>query len=108
MAVALVAAMSCMRSWLRSSYLGDVFTLDQLAVVSQYSPLIFFYHAARWSHLYCLDVEKDCPGPALVWPGSAGVQKQGAPLAFTLHEGQMIHQHGQGVCITLLRLTGFL
>jgi hypothetical protein len=31
-----------MRSWLRSGYLGEVFTLDQLQVVPQYSPLLFF------------------------------------------------------------------
>lgn len=40
--IALVVAMTCMRSWLRSSYLHDVFTLDQLQVVPQYSPLFFF------------------------------------------------------------------
>lgn len=41
--IALVVAMSFMRSWLRSSYLQDVFTLDQLQLVPQYSPMIFFF-----------------------------------------------------------------
>lgn len=42
-AVGLVVVMSFMRSWLRSSYLKDVFTLDQLQLVPQYSPMIFFF-----------------------------------------------------------------
>lgn len=42
-AVALVYVMAFMRSWLRSGYLHDVFTLDQLQVVPQYSPMIFFF-----------------------------------------------------------------
>lgn len=40
--VLLVYLMSFMRAWLRSDYLAEVFRLDQLAVVPQYSPLIFF------------------------------------------------------------------
>ncbi len=42
-AVTLVYVMVFMRSWLRSGYLHDVFTLDQLQVVPQYSPMIFFF-----------------------------------------------------------------
>jgi hypothetical protein len=42
-AVSLVVLMSFMRSWLRSSYLSDVFTLDQLKVVPEYSPMVFFF-----------------------------------------------------------------
>lgn len=42
-AVALVVVMTFMRSWLRSSYLEEVFTLDQLVVLPQYSPMIFFF-----------------------------------------------------------------
>lgn len=42
-AVALVVVMTFMRSWLRSGYLQNVFTLDQLQVVPQYSPMIFFF-----------------------------------------------------------------
>lgn len=42
-AVALVYVMVFMRSWLRSSYLQQVFTLDQLQVVPQYSPLLLFF-----------------------------------------------------------------
>jgi len=41
-AVALVVVMSFLRSWLRSSYLQDIFTLDQLQVIPQYSPMVFF------------------------------------------------------------------
>ncbi|MGB3222626.1 MAG: hypothetical protein WBB23_07475 [Desulforhopalus sp.] len=44
-AVGLVVVMTFMRSWLRSGYLQDVFTLDQLQVVPQYSPMIFFFLA---------------------------------------------------------------
>lgn len=40
--VVLVYLMVFMRAWLRSSYLREVFTLDQLQVVPQYSPLVFF------------------------------------------------------------------
>lgn len=40
--VLLVYVMVFMRSWLRSGYLREVFTLDQLEVVPQYSPFIFF------------------------------------------------------------------
>ena len=32
-----------LRAWLRTAYLQDVFTLDQLQVVPQYSPMIFFF-----------------------------------------------------------------
>lgn len=42
-AVALVVVMTFIRSWLRAAYLQDVFTLDQLQVVPQYSPMIFFF-----------------------------------------------------------------
>jgi hypothetical protein len=42
-AVGLVVVMTFMRSWLRSGYLQNVFTLDQLQVVPQYSPMIFFF-----------------------------------------------------------------
>lgn len=42
-AVGLVVVMTFLRSWLRSSYLQDVFTLDQLTVTPQYSPMIFFF-----------------------------------------------------------------
>jgi len=42
-AVGLVVVMTFMRSWLRSAYLRDVFTLDQLQVVPQYSPMLFFF-----------------------------------------------------------------
>jgi len=41
--VALVVVMTFMRSWLRTEYLKDVFTLDQLQVVPQYSPMFFFF-----------------------------------------------------------------
>lgn len=42
-AVGLVVVMTFMRSWLRSAYLKDVFTLDELQVIPQYSPMIFFF-----------------------------------------------------------------
>jgi hypothetical protein len=42
-AVGLVMVMTFIRSWLRSGYLQNVFTLDQLQVVPQYSPMIFFF-----------------------------------------------------------------
>lgn len=42
-AIALVVVMTFMRSWLRSAYLKDVFTLDQLQIMPQYSPMIFFF-----------------------------------------------------------------
>jgi hypothetical protein len=32
-----------MRSWLRSGYLQEFFTLDQLQVVPQYSPMLLFF-----------------------------------------------------------------
>ena len=35
--------MTFLRSWLRAGYLQDVFTLDQLQVVPQYSPMVFFF-----------------------------------------------------------------
>ena len=41
--VLLVIVMTIMRSWLRTEYLKDVFTLDQLQVVPQYSPMVFFF-----------------------------------------------------------------
>lgn len=41
-AVLLLYLMSFMRAWVRSDYLGSVFTLDQLSVTNQWSPLIFF------------------------------------------------------------------
>ncbi len=41
-AVVLVYLMSFMRAWLRSDYLREVFTPDQLQVVAQYSPLLLF------------------------------------------------------------------
>ncbi|MGB3211341.1 MAG: hypothetical protein WBB19_11600 [Desulforhopalus sp.] len=42
-AVALVVVMTFLRSWLRSAYLKDAFTLGDLEVVPQYSPMIFFF-----------------------------------------------------------------
>ena len=42
-ALALVLAMIFMRSWLRTGYLTTLFSLDQLQVVPQYSPMIFFF-----------------------------------------------------------------
>ena len=42
-AVGLVVVMSFVRTWLRTAYLEDVFTLDQLQVIPQYSPMIFFF-----------------------------------------------------------------
>lgn len=41
--VALVYVMVFMRAWLRSGYLHQYFTLDQLELVPQYSPMIFFF-----------------------------------------------------------------
>lgn len=41
--VPLLFLMTFMRAWLRSGYLQDAFTLDQLEVVSQYSPMFFFF-----------------------------------------------------------------
>lgn len=41
-AVLLVVLMTFMRSWLRSDYLSEFFTLDQLQVLPQYSPLVMF------------------------------------------------------------------
>jgi hypothetical protein len=42
-AIGLVVVMSFMRSWVRSAYLKDFFSLDALHVVPQYSPMIFFF-----------------------------------------------------------------
>jgi hypothetical protein len=42
-AVALVFLMSFMRAWLRAGYLQEVFTLDKLQVVPEYSPMVFFF-----------------------------------------------------------------
>lgn len=42
-AIGLVVVMSFMRSWVRSAFLEDVFSLDALQVVPQYSPMIFFF-----------------------------------------------------------------
>lgn len=42
-AIGLVVLMTFLRSWLRSAYLREFFTLDQLQVVPQYSPIIFFF-----------------------------------------------------------------
>lgn len=42
-AVALVYVMAFMRAWLRSGYLREAFTLDQLERVPQYSPMVFFF-----------------------------------------------------------------
>ncbi len=42
-AIGLVVVMTFIRSWLRSGYLKDVYTLDQLQVVPQYSPMVFFF-----------------------------------------------------------------
>lgn len=41
--VAMVFLMSFMRAWLRSGYLQEVFNLDQLQVVPEYSPMLFFF-----------------------------------------------------------------
>ncbi|WP_136809802.1 hypothetical protein [Desulfosediminicola flagellatus] len=41
--IALIFVMAFMRAWLRSGYLRDYFTLDQLQVVEQLSPMIFFF-----------------------------------------------------------------
>jgi hypothetical protein len=41
-AVVIVVLMTFLRSWLRSDYLGNYFTLDQLQVLPQYSPLVMF------------------------------------------------------------------
>lgn len=42
-AVVLVYVMVFMRAWLRADYLHQVFTLDQLEMMSQYSPMLFFF-----------------------------------------------------------------
>jgi hypothetical protein len=42
-AMGLVVVMTFLRSYLRSGYLKDVFTLNELQVVPQYSPMIFFF-----------------------------------------------------------------
>lgn len=41
-AITLLYLMSFMRAWVRSDYLGSVFSLDTLTVSTQWSPLIFF------------------------------------------------------------------
>lgn len=41
--VPLVFVMVCMRAWLRTGYLRDHFTLDQLKVVEQFSPMVLFF-----------------------------------------------------------------
>lgn len=51
--VALVVVMTFMRAWLRAGYLKDVFTLDQLQVTPQYSPMIFFF-ATLLAGIICL------------------------------------------------------
>jgi len=40
--VVLIYAMAFMRAWLRSHYLKDVFTLDRLQLVPEYSPMALF------------------------------------------------------------------
>lgn len=52
-AIGLVVVMTFLRSWLRSGYLQDVFTLDQLQVVPQYSPMILFF-ATLLAGIVCL------------------------------------------------------
>ncbi len=52
-ALGLVLFMTFMRSWLRSAYLKDVFTLKELQVVPQYSPMIFFF-ATLFIGIICL------------------------------------------------------
>lgn len=42
-AVALVVLMTFLRAWLRAGYLQEHFTLDQLQVAPQYSPMVFFF-----------------------------------------------------------------
>jgi len=42
-AVGLVFVMTFMRSWVRSSYLEEFFTLDTLQVIPEYSPMLFFF-----------------------------------------------------------------
>ena len=42
-AVMLVVLMTWMRAWLRAGSLADAFTLDQLKVIPQYSPMLFFF-----------------------------------------------------------------
>ena len=41
--VAIVYLMAFMRAWLRSEYLREVFNLGQLQVVTEYSPMLFFF-----------------------------------------------------------------
>lgn len=52
-AVALVYVMAFLRSWLRSGYLRQYFTLDQLQVIPQYSPMLFFFAVLVFG-LFCL------------------------------------------------------
>lgn len=42
-AIGLVVVMTFLRSYLRSGYLKDVFTLNELQIMPQYSPMIFFF-----------------------------------------------------------------
>ena len=42
-ALGLVVVMTFLRSYLRSAYLKEVFTLNELQVIPQYSPMIFFF-----------------------------------------------------------------
>lgn len=42
-AALLVVLMTWMRAWLRAAYLQEVFRLDQLKVVPQYSSMVFFF-----------------------------------------------------------------
>lgn len=41
--VGMIVLMSWLRAWLRAGYLQEVFTLDQLQVVPEYSPMLFFF-----------------------------------------------------------------
>ncbi len=41
--LAMIFLMSFMRAWMRSGYLQEVFKLDQLQVVPEYSPMLFFF-----------------------------------------------------------------
>ncbi len=51
--VGIVVVMTFLRSWLRSAYLRDIFTLDKLEVLPQYSPMIFFF-ATLVAGIICL------------------------------------------------------
>ena len=52
-AIGIVIFMTFLRSWLRSAYLKDDFTLSELQVVPQYSPMIFFI-ATLFIGIICL------------------------------------------------------